>query len=115
MGYSRSRVWHPALVRNCYSCLLRVDGANLQDRIEKHRDRYDRLLCARVQIFSKKLTWDPGTTSTAMKSEKEIDEFDEDDGHDERTGRPWMEALMERFLILLTVASLVTFFIMIVF
>jgi hypothetical protein len=50
-----------------------------------------------------------------MKSEKEIDEFDEDDGHDERTGRPWMEALMERFLILLTVASLVTFFIMIVF
>jgi hypothetical protein len=49
-----------------------------------------------------------------MNGEKEFDEFDEGESHDE-VGRPWMEVLMERFLILLSVASLITFFIMIVF
>ncbi|MEI9917758.1 MAG: hypothetical protein WDO14_03030 [Bacteroidota bacterium] len=45
-----------------------------------------------------------------MNGEEEVDEFDNDE-----KGRPWMEALMERALILLTIGSLVLFFILIVF
>jgi hypothetical protein len=48
-----------------------------------------------------------------MIGDEEFDEFD--DEKSKGKGLTWMESLMEKFLILLTVASLILFFIMIVF
>jgi hypothetical protein len=98
--------------------MLRVDGKDIQDRVEEHFLVYDRLLPARPFVFHE-------TTGPASKTDAAmIDEEDEEDNGsailDDKPNRKkkelaWQHAFMEKLLILLSIATLVAFFIMILF